>query len=100
MEGIEDREALRAGLRPLAERRLVVYLTPEGRRGTILTHGFHSPAELERSRESYPGQDDTPEPTTEQRSAVAAGPALGTFAASGMAERLEEARAEIAALRA
>ena len=43
MEPIEDLESLRALLKPLAERRLVVYLTPQGRRGTVLTHGFHAP---------------------------------------------------------
>src|SRR3954468_11749370 len=47
MEPIAALPALRALLQPLAERRLVVYLSPEGRRGTVLTHGFHSPAELE-----------------------------------------------------
>jgi uncharacterized protein YceH (UPF0502 family) len=47
MEPIEDLDALRACLRPLAERGLVVYLGPEGRRGTQLTHGFHTPQELE-----------------------------------------------------
>ena len=50
MEPVDDLDALRAALQPLAERRLVVYLTPEGRRGTVLTHGFHAPEELERLR--------------------------------------------------
>jgi uncharacterized protein YceH (UPF0502 family) len=50
MEPIDDLEALRAVLRPLAERRLVVYLTAEGRRGTVLTHGFHAPEELAQLR--------------------------------------------------
>jgi len=27
---------------------LVVYLSPEGRRGTVVTHGFHEPQELAR----------------------------------------------------
>src|SRR5262249_36671093 len=53
MEEIPDLDALRALLRPMAERRLVVYLTPEGRRGTVLTHGFSPPAELERLRTQY-----------------------------------------------
>src|SRR6185437_11998606 len=48
MEPIDDLDALRAVLRPLVERRLVVYLTPEDRRGAMLTHGFHEPRELER----------------------------------------------------
>src|SRR5262245_53697062 len=50
MEAIDDLDALRPVLRTLAERKLVVYLTPEGRRGTVLTHGFHAPEELERLR--------------------------------------------------
>jgi uncharacterized protein YceH (UPF0502 family) len=48
MEPIEDLDALRDKLRPLVERNLVVYLTPEERRGALLTHGFHDRTELER----------------------------------------------------
>jgi uncharacterized protein YceH (UPF0502 family) len=50
MEPMENLDALRAVCHPLAERGLVVYLTPEGRRGTTLTHGFHDPHEVERLR--------------------------------------------------
>lgn len=50
MEPIDDLDALRNALRPLVERKLVVYLTPEERRGAMLTHGFHDPHELERLR--------------------------------------------------
>lgn len=50
MEPINDLDALRNVLRPLVERKLVVYLTPEERRGAMLTHGFHDPQELERLR--------------------------------------------------
>jgi uncharacterized protein YceH (UPF0502 family) len=50
MEPVDDLETLRAVCRPLADRGLIVYLTPEGRRGTTLTHGFHDPHELERLR--------------------------------------------------
>lgn len=50
MEPIDDLDALRNVLRPLVERKLVVYLTPEERRGAMLTHGFHDPHELERLR--------------------------------------------------
>jgi len=46
MEPIADLDALREVLRPMVERKLVVFLGPEGRRGTTLTHGFHSPEEL------------------------------------------------------
>lgn len=47
MEPFADLDELRATLKPLVERKLVVYLTAEDRRGAVLTHGFHDPAELE-----------------------------------------------------
>jgi uncharacterized protein YceH (UPF0502 family) len=50
MDQIADLDTLRGILKTLAERKLVVYLTPEGRRGTTLTHGFHDPLELEHIR--------------------------------------------------
>jgi uncharacterized protein YceH (UPF0502 family) len=50
MEPVNDLDELRATCQPLARRGLVVYLTPEGRRGTMLTHGFHDPRELEKLR--------------------------------------------------
>lgn len=46
MEPIADLELLRTVLRRLAERALVAYLSPEGRRGIAVTHGFHSPEEM------------------------------------------------------
>jgi uncharacterized protein YceH (UPF0502 family) len=55
MEPIADLDALRAVLKPLAERKLVVYLTEEGKRGTTVTHGFHDAAELERLRKHHAG---------------------------------------------
>lgn len=53
MEAIDDLDALRENLRPLLERNLVVYLTPEDRRGAILSHGFHSKNELDRLVRHY-----------------------------------------------
>src|SRR5437867_2232056 len=50
MEPIDDLEALRGVLRPLRDRGLIVYLAPEGRRGTTLTHGFHARDELDHLR--------------------------------------------------
>src|SRR5579871_6270113 len=38
MEPISDLDALRNVLKPLAERKLIVYLLPPERRGTMLTH--------------------------------------------------------------
>jgi uncharacterized protein YceH (UPF0502 family) len=56
MESIDDLDALRGALKPLVERTLVVYLTPEDRRGAVVTHGFHDPRELERLRERAAAQ--------------------------------------------
>jgi uncharacterized protein len=50
MEPIDDLDALRSALKPLVQRKLVIYLTPEDRRGAVVTHGFHDPRELERLR--------------------------------------------------
>jgi uncharacterized protein YceH (UPF0502 family) len=47
MEPIADLDALRQALKPMAERKLIVFLGEEGRRGTQITHGFHDPRELE-----------------------------------------------------
>jgi uncharacterized protein YceH (UPF0502 family) len=50
MEPLDDLDVLRAVLRPLVQRNLVVYLTPEDRRGAMVTHGFHDPQELRHLR--------------------------------------------------
>lgn len=50
MEPIDDVDALRPVLKKMSERKLVVYLTEEGRRGTMVTHGLYMPSELERLR--------------------------------------------------
>lgn len=50
MEPIDDLDKLKALLKPLAERKLIVYLTAEDRRGAVLTHGFHDPKELNQAR--------------------------------------------------
>jgi uncharacterized protein YceH (UPF0502 family) len=63
MEPIADVDALRAVLKPMAERKLIVYLTEENRRGTTLTHGFHEAGELGRLRAAAPVA-----PSTEPRS--------------------------------
>jgi uncharacterized protein YceH (UPF0502 family) len=89
MEPIDDLDRLRAVLKPLVERHLVIYLTPEGRRGTALTHGFHDPRELERLRAMHKGAADTPAVEV-----PAARPAAPDWQA-----RLDHADAEIAALK-
>jgi uncharacterized protein YceH (UPF0502 family) len=53
MEPLDDLEVLRQALKPLVERKLVLYLTPEDRRGAVLTHGFHDPVELDHLRQHF-----------------------------------------------
>lgn len=89
MEPIDDLDALRSVLHSLHERGLIVYLTPEGRRGTTLTHGFHEPAELEDLR----GPADA-EPLNAKRA-----PSAPPEAPSALETQLREARAEIDVLR-
>ncbi|QDU22199.1 YceH family protein [Urbifossiella limnaea] len=45
MAAIETLDDLEEVLKPLAERKLVVYLGPPDRRGALVTHGFHGPDE-------------------------------------------------------
>ena len=95
MEPIENRDAIRGVLRPLAERRLVVYLTPEGRRGTVLTHGFHTREELEQLRARHVAEAGGSAAAAEEVAAIPPSPS----ASPELEARLQEAQAEIAALR-
>jgi uncharacterized protein YceH (UPF0502 family) len=99
MEPIDDLDALRAVLRPMAERKLVVYLTPEGRRGTVLTHGMHAPDELEglRNRHKSEAVEFVTAPSVAAPPRVAE-PANSTALAS-LEGRVNDAHNEIAALR-
>jgi uncharacterized protein YceH (UPF0502 family) len=99
MEPVDDVEALRALLKPLAERRLVVYLTPQGKRGTVLTHGFHDPKELERLRSAQPVEPPST-PAVAPTTAAPPEPAASREEVAALEARLESTRAEMAALRA
>ncbi len=96
MEPIDDLDALRNALRPLMERKLVVYLTPEERRGAVLTHGFHDPTELERLRSRVAAEPvvESPRPSV----AVAVSPAPDERW-SQMETALNVAREDIATLK-
>ena len=48
MEPIDSIDTLRQTLKPLAERKLVTFLGAEGRRGTLIAHGFYAPEEFEK----------------------------------------------------
>jgi uncharacterized protein len=94
MEPIDDLESLRGILRKLAERNLVVYLTPEGRRGTVLSHGFHDPAELATLRKM---QADGASPETPAiRSSVSVTP---PDTVATLRDQLSKALSEIEVLR-
>jgi len=90
MEPIDDLDALRAVLQPLVKRNLVVYLTPEDRRGAVLTHGFHDPQELKQLR-----MRQMAEPPPQAGSAPTRADTPPPVAPSGLAE----AQKEIAALK-
>jgi uncharacterized protein YceH (UPF0502 family) len=89
MEPFDDIEALRKAAKPLVERGLVVYLTPQGRRGTALTHGFHAPDELERLKKRFGSGSDEDEPV----------PAAASAASGKWEQQLSEANDEIARLK-
>jgi uncharacterized protein YceH (UPF0502 family) len=91
MEPFDDIEALRKAVKPLAERGLVVYLTPQGRRGTALTHGFHAPEELERLKKRFGSGGDA----EESPAAAPVAPAVPVQ----WEQRLSEAQDEIAHLK-
>ena len=93
MEPIDDLDALRAALKPLTERRLVLFLGAEGRRGTMITHGFHAPKEIELLKSQTRVDDVT-----------AAVPTLSSSWASAeqvakLETELRQAKEEIAAFR-
>jgi uncharacterized protein YceH (UPF0502 family) len=94
MEPIDDVDSLRPTLRSLAERSLVVYLTPQGRRGTALTHGFHAPEELERLRSKHSAGFDA-----EESGAPSGRPSASPPVAEWQAE-LAAVRAQIGELQA
>ncbi|MBX3397736.1 MAG: DUF480 domain-containing protein [Gemmataceae bacterium] len=72
MDDVPDLDQLRALLKPLAERKLVVYLTPPERRGTTLTHGFHAPEELQAAAAAVGrGAVESPAINVEGRSSLA-----------------------------
>lgn len=62
MDDVPDLDALRGHLKALAERNLVVYLTPPDRRGAVVTHGFHTPDELADARRTHGGAGEAARP--------------------------------------
>jgi hypothetical protein len=85
MDDIKDVDELRGLVKGLAGRNLVVYLSPPDRRGTVVTHGFHAPDELEQAKARHAGGAADPDPTPAR--------------SPGLEARLNEALAEIARLK-
>ena len=92
MDEIADLDELRNLLKGLRDRKFVVYLTEPNRRGTVVTHGFYEPAELERERTRHSGSATEADVPASRSAASATG--LATLEA-----RLDEAFAEIAKLK-
>jgi uncharacterized protein YceH (UPF0502 family) len=97
MEPIDDLDALRAAMKPLVERKLVLFLGPEGRRGTMITHGFHAPKELDAIRSRVP-VEDAASPASRERQRPEE-PAIAPDHVARLDRELSEARQEIAALK-
>jgi uncharacterized protein YceH (UPF0502 family) len=100
LEPVDDLEALRAILQPLSQRGLVVYLSPEGRRGTVLTHGFHGAEELERLRTRSARESAADEPARPRTVPDPDRLAALTARVDELAAQLAELRQTVAALRA
>ena len=96
MEPIDDLDALRNILKPMGQRHFVVYLTPEERRGAMLTHGFHDPHELDQLRSRAAA---SPEPISSiPAPAAAAMPPADTQNLVKLEASVSELREENAAL--
>ena len=95
MDAIDSLDALEGVLKPLVERRLVVYLGDPDRRGTLVAHGFHTADELGRARAhaaSLPAEIDPP-----PRNATAT---VNPDALAALESRLTQAVVEIDRLKA
>jgi uncharacterized protein YceH (UPF0502 family) len=96
MEPIDDLDVLRGVLRPMAERTLVVYLTPEERRGAVLTHGFHDADELRRLKAAQASAPVVLPPALPTTPSVASPPAVAVPRSS----EIDDLRQRVAALEA
>ena len=97
MEDIADLDVLRSLLKPLADRGLVVYLTPTERRGSVLTHGFHPPEELDAARATFGNMAAAPAPSRGLPAVDLLGPLQERL--NQAVEELARLRSEVAALR-
>ena len=89
MEPLPDQQALQAVLKPLVERKFVVFLTTEDRRGATLTHGFYLPEELTELKVQF-----ATDPSSSSK------PAKTSRAPAEWDQKLAQAQEEIQRLRA
>ena len=91
MEPIADLDALRQKLKPLAERKLIQFLGPQGRRGTQIASGFHDAEELTRLQAAAPEHPA-------KAPAAAAPPSPEHTADGGVAHEIGQLREQVQAL--
>jgi uncharacterized protein len=96
MEPLDHEEAARV-IKGLVDRGMVIWLTPENRRGAVLTHGFHPPDELARLR-SHESAAVRPEEVRAPAPPVAS-PTAPPDQIDTLRGRLDEAVTEIGRLR-
>jgi uncharacterized protein len=99
MAPIESLDTLEEVLKPLLERRLVVYLTEPDRRGAVVTHGFHTPDEFTRLKAHHSHAPVSVAEVTAPRSSPAVPVAAAPAPAPVADTRLTAALAEIDALK-
>jgi uncharacterized protein YceH (UPF0502 family) len=98
MEPIDQSE-MTTLLQSLPARGLIVWLTPESRRGAVLSHGFHSADELQRLKAQYSSGVSADELVV--KPAFPAAPPVGTppDVLAPLQARLDDAHREIAVLK-
>ena len=89
MDAIDSLDTLEDVLKPLVERRLAIHVTEPDRRGSLVSHGFHSVEEVARLKALHAGAalDQVVSPRVESSS-------------GGTERRLQDAEGEIAKLKA
>jgi uncharacterized protein YceH (UPF0502 family) len=98
MDPIDSLDALEEVVRPLVERKLVLYSGDPDRRGTLITHGFHTPDEIARLK-AQAAAAVTAEPETSPARPAAPNPAATPDKVAVLEARLDGALDEIAKLR-
>jgi uncharacterized protein YceH (UPF0502 family) len=95
-----DQDTATSTIKALVDRGFIVWLTPEHRRGALLTHGLYPPDELERLRSSQGGAGAVTAVVSQGPAAPLATPASPSLSGEIAALRTEvqELRSQIAAL--